>query len=97
MSKGSPVPAATPIGWKALHVRFGQASARRGHFRPALELALSVHPTARSRCTTTASPSPEPPAGEDQELQLPAVQRRGADQTNPKLQLQQGEIGVQVS
>jgi hypothetical protein len=59
----------TPITWKALHVQFGQAFARRDHFRQqfrhTLDLALSVYPTAKVKTHEkgiTLLPSPPPVA-----------------------------------
>ena len=63
------LPGPTPITWKALHVQFGQAFARRDHFRQqfkhTLELALSVYPTAKVDVHDkgiTLLPSPPPVA-----------------------------------
>jgi Plasmid encoded RepA protein len=61
--------APTPITWKALHAQFGQAFARRDHFRQqfrhTLELALSVYPAAnveRNERGVIIHPSPPPVA-----------------------------------
>jgi hypothetical protein len=68
----------TPITWKALHVQFGQAFARRDHFRQqfkhTLELALSVYPTAKVEAHEkgiTLSPSPPPVAKAPKLVALP--------------------------
>jgi Plasmid encoded RepA protein len=65
----------TPITWKALHAQFGQAFARRDHFRQqfkhTLELALSVYPAAEVEIGergVTLKPSPPPVAAKTGKL-----------------------------
>ena len=65
----------TPITWKALHAQFGQAFARRDHFRQqfkhTLELALSVYPAAQVEIgerVVTLKPSPPPVAAKSGKL-----------------------------
>ena len=72
------LPGPTPITWKALHVQFGQAFARRDHFRQqfkhTLELALSVYPTAKVEAHEkgiTLLPSPPPVAKTPKLVALP--------------------------
>jgi hypothetical protein len=82
------LPGPTPITWKALHAQFGQAFARRDHFRQqfkhTLDLALSVYPTAEvemSERFVILKPSPAPVAAKS--LRLVAVSGRTLQRPAP--------------